>query len=66
MARCRIRKQLKRIIKRLLYKSSRMLKEEITEEDIAQIVAKWTNIPVGRLMEGEPKRIHMEHELKQR
>jgi len=50
-----------------LQKSSRMLKEEITEEDIAQIVSKWTNIPVGRLMEGETEKlIRMEQELKKR
>jgi len=50
-----------------LQKSSRMLKEEITEEDIAQIVSKWTQIPVGRLMEGETdKLIRMEQELKKR
>ncbi len=50
-----------------LQKSSRMLKEEITEEDIAQVVAKWTNIPVGRLMEGETEKlIQMEQELKKR
>lgn len=50
-----------------LQKSSRMLKEEITEEDIAQIVAKWTNIPVGRLMEGETEKlINIEQELKKR
>jgi len=50
-----------------LQKSSRMLKEEITEEDIAQIVSKWTNIPVGRLMEGETEKlIKMEEELKKR
>jgi len=50
-----------------LQKSSRMLKEEITEEDIAHIVSKWTNIPVGRLMEGETEKlIKMEEELKKR
>ncbi len=50
-----------------LQKSSRMLKEEITEEDIALIVSKWTHIPVGRLMEGETEKlIHMEEELKKR
>src|SRR6185503_1971002 len=32
---------------------SRMLKLEVDEEDIAEVVAKWTNIPVSRLMEGE-------------
>jgi len=50
-----------------LQKSSRMLKEEITEEDIALIVSKWTQIPVGRLMEGETQKlIRMEEELKKR
>jgi len=48
-------------------KSQRMLKLEVDEEDIAEIVAKWTNIPVSRLMEGEiQKLIHMEERLHQR
>jgi len=38
-----------------------MLKEEVDEEDIAQIVSKWTGIPVTRLLEGEvDKLVHME------
>ncbi len=64
-----LEKQLEENNKKIasLQKSSRMLKEEITEEDIAQIVAKWTNIPVGRLMEGETEKlIRMEQELKKR
>jgi len=45
----------------------RMLKEEVDEEDIAEVVAKWTNIPVSRLMEGEiQKLIHMEDRLHHR
>jgi ATP-dependent Clp protease ATP-binding subunit ClpB len=45
----------------------RMVKEEVDEEDIADVVAKWTNIPVSRLMEGEiQKLIHMEERLHQR
>jgi ATP-dependent Clp protease ATP-binding subunit ClpB len=45
----------------------RMLKEQVDEEDIAEVVAKWTNIPVSRLMEGEiQKLIHMEERLHQR
>ena len=45
----------------------RMLKEEVDEEDIAEVVAKWTNIPVSRLMEGEiQKLIHMEERLHKR
>jgi ATP-dependent Clp protease ATP-binding subunit ClpB len=50
-----------------LQKSQRMLKEEVDEEDIAEVVAKWTNIPVSRLMEGEiQKLIHMEERLHRR
>ena len=50
-----------------LQKSQRMLKEEVDEDDIADVVAKWTNIPVTRLLEGEiQKLIHMEVRLHQR
>jgi len=34
-----------------------MLQEEVTEEDIAQVVARWTNIPVTKLMEGERQKL---------
>jgi ATP-dependent Clp protease ATP-binding subunit ClpB len=48
-------------------KSPRLLKEQVDEEDIAEVVAKWTNIPVSRLMEGEvQKLIHMEARLHER
>src|SRR5467141_778733 len=44
-----------------------LLKEEVSEEDIAQIVAKWTGIPVSKLMEGEvAKLIQMESRLHDR
>jgi ATP-dependent Clp protease ATP-binding subunit ClpB len=44
-----------------------MLKEEVTEDDIAEVVAKWTGIPVSRLLEGEvQKLISMEERLHQR
>src|SRR3989441_1140939 len=47
-----------------LQKHTRMLKEEVDEEDIAEVVSKWTHIPVSRLMEGEvQKLIHMEERL---
>jgi ATP-dependent Clp protease ATP-binding subunit ClpB len=47
--------------------SGSMLTEEVTEEDVAQVVAKWTGIPVSRLMEGEvEKLIHMEERLHER
>jgi ATP-dependent Clp protease ATP-binding subunit ClpB len=50
-----------------LQQAQRMLKEEVDEEDIAEVVAKWTNIPVSRLMEGEiQKLIHMEERLHER
>ena len=46
---------------------SPLLKEEIDEEDIARIVAKWTGVPVSRMLEGEiQKLIHMEERLEQR
>ncbi len=45
----------------------RLLREEVTEEDVAKVVAKWTNIPVTRMLQEESKRLmHMEAELKQR
>ncbi|MGE3276257.1 MAG: ATP-dependent chaperone ClpB [Vicinamibacterales bacterium] len=45
----------------------RMLKLDVDEEDIAEVVAKWTGIPVSRLMEGEiQKLLHMEDRLHQR
>ncbi|MGC6582480.1 MAG: ATP-dependent chaperone ClpB [Akkermansiaceae bacterium] len=44
--------------------SSRLLKEEVTEEDIARVVAHWTGIPVSRLQEGERKKlVQMEDRL---
>ena len=44
-----------------------MLTEEVTEEDVAQVVARWTGIPVSRLLEGEvEKLIHMEARLHER
>ncbi len=47
--------------------SGKMLKEEIDAEDIAEIVAKWTGIPVQRMVESErTKLLHMEDRLHQR
>jgi ATP-dependent Clp protease ATP-binding subunit ClpB len=44
-----------------------MLADEVTEEDVAEVVAKWTGIPVSRLMEGEvEKLIQMEERLHER
>jgi ATP-dependent Clp protease ATP-binding subunit ClpB len=45
----------------------RFFKEEVDDEDVAEVVAKWTGIPVSRLMEGEvEKLIHMEERLHER
>ena len=50
-----------------LQKSQRMLKEEVDEEDIAETVAKWTGIPVTRLLEAEvQKLVQMESRLSRR
>ena len=50
-----------------LQKEKKMLKEEVDDEDIAETVAKWTGIPVTRLMEAEiEKLVHMEDRLGQR
>ncbi len=47
-----------------LQSEQQMLKEEVDEEDVAEIVAKWTGIPVSRLMEGEmSKLVRMEDVL---
>ncbi len=45
----------------------RMLQEEVTSEDIAAIVAKWTGIPVTRMLEGEKEKLlHLEDRLRER
>ncbi len=50
-----------------LQKSRRILKEEIMEEDIAHVVARWTGIPVSKMLEEEAKKLsHMEEDLKRR
>ncbi|MCA1563014.1 MAG: ATP-dependent chaperone ClpB [Acidobacteria bacterium] len=50
-----------------LQKDQRMLKEEVDEEDIAEVVSRWTHIPVSRLMEGEiQKLLNMEARLHKR
>ena len=48
-------------------KQGALLKEEVDAEEIASVVAKWTGIPVNRLLEGEmEKLLHMEERLHQR
>jgi ATP-dependent Clp protease ATP-binding subunit ClpB len=48
----------------VLQKNGAMLKEEVTEEDIARVVSSWTGIPVNRLQEGEKQKlVQMEERL---
>jgi ATP-dependent Clp protease ATP-binding subunit ClpB len=50
-----------------LQADQKMLKEEVDEEDVAEVVSTWTGIPVSRLMEGEvQKLVHMEEGLHHR
>ncbi len=50
-----------------LQKGQRMLKEEVDAEDVAEVVAKWTGIPVARMLESEVGRLlRMEDELRKR
>lgn len=50
-----------------LQSHKKILKEEVDDEDVAEIVSKWTGIPVSRMLEGEvQKLIHMEERLKKR
>ncbi|MDX2343313.1 MAG: ATP-dependent chaperone ClpB [Acidimicrobiia bacterium] len=50
-----------------LQSNLRMLKEEVDEEDVAEVVSRWTGVPVTRLMEGEvEKLIRLEEHLHQR
>jgi len=65
----RLEGELKKEEERLagLQKNEKMLKEEVDEEDVAEVVSKWTGIPVSRMLEGETEKlIHMEERLKQR
>lgn len=64
-----LKKELENKLLRLkkLQKSRRVLKEEITEEDIAEVVARWTGIPLTKMLEEERVKLErMEEELKKR
>ena len=64
-----LERQLDTKMKRLkkLQSTRRVLKEEITEEDIASVVSRWTGIPVSRMLEEEAEKLaRMEDELKRR
>ena len=50
-----------------IQKNQKMLKEEVDAEDIAEVVAKWTGIPVSKMLEGElEKLVRMEERIKKR
>lgn len=50
-----------------LQKDQKMLKEEVDEEDVAEVVSKWTGIPVSKMLEGErEKLLKMEERLRMR
>ena len=62
-------RELKEAQERLkeLQSEQRMLKEEVTEEDIAEIVSRWTGIPISRLLESEKEKLlRMEERLKRK
>jgi ATP-dependent Clp protease ATP-binding subunit ClpB len=49
-----------------VYGHERLLREEVSEEDIANIVSRWTGIPVSKMLQGEKEKLlHMEEVLKQ-
>lgn len=60
-------KSLQEIEKKLKEEGDGLLREEVTEEDIANVVGRWTGIPVTRLLESETAKLaHLEEELHQR
>jgi ATP-dependent Clp protease ATP-binding subunit ClpB len=51
----------------IIQKDNPMLKEEVTEEDIAKVVSRWTGIPVSKMLKGELEKLaNMEKELRKR
>jgi ATP-dependent Clp protease ATP-binding subunit ClpB len=64
-----LEKQLEEANQKLseLQQSSQMLKEEVDDEDVAEVVSRWTGIPVSKMLEGErDKLVHMEQRLHRR
>jgi ATP-dependent Clp protease ATP-binding subunit ClpB len=50
-----------------LQTNTKMLKEEVDDEDVAEVISRWTGIPVSKMLEGErEKLVHMEERLHQR
>ncbi len=62
-----LQKELAELKTRLENRSGRLLKEEVDEQDVAEIVAKWTGVPVSRMLEGETEKlIRLEENLHRR
>jgi len=62
-----LEKALKEAEEELSRKGVRLIKEEVDEEDIAEVVSRWTGIPVSKLLEGEAQKLmHLEEELHKR
>jgi len=60
----RVEKEIEELNKR---EKNKLLSDEVTENDICKIIAKWTNIPVTKLMESEKEKLlHLEDEMKKR
>ncbi|MBP9836484.1 MAG: AAA family ATPase [Candidatus Pacebacteria bacterium] len=61
----KVQRDLDEKIKRLkkLQRTRRLLKEEVTEEDIAGVVSRWTGIPVSRMLEAEAKKLSRMEEV---
>jgi ATP-dependent Clp protease ATP-binding subunit ClpB len=63
----RMEAELKKLSQQDAAGHTRLLKEEVDEEDIARIVSKWTGIPVSKMLEGEVKKlVQMEDRLRER
>src|SRR5437762_988785 len=62
-----LEKKLRGVEEKIKEGGNRLLREEVTEEDIAEVVSSWTHIPVSRLQEGErQKLIRLEEHLHER
>jgi ATP-dependent Clp protease ATP-binding subunit ClpB len=61
-----LEKQMEKAMQKLsrLQENKKMLKEEVEEDDIAEVISRWTGIPVNKMLEGErEKLVHMEERL---
>lgn len=63
----KLEKELNQAEAKLREKKDSLLKQEVDEQDVAEVVAKWTHVPVTRLLESEmEKLVHMEERIHQR